>query len=140
VRIWISRLLIGVVTAWNLQAALVFIASPGASLHAFELSGAAGEAAVRGVGILFLMWNVPYVTAAWDPARHRLLLALAVIMQSIGLIGEGWILSGLPAGHTALRGSILRFTLFDGAGLALLVAAWGIARKSTGERPMHPNQ
>jgi hypothetical protein len=123
-RIWVSRLLIALVTLWNVQVAVVFIASPGAYVHAFELSGAAGDAAVRGMGILFLMWNVPYVFAAVNPVRYRLALICAIIMQFIGLIGETYILSTLPAGHTALSASILRFIAFDATGLVLLSIAW----------------
>lgn len=128
-RIWISRLLIGVVTAWNLQAALVFIISPAAFVHAFELSGVPGEAALRGVGVLFLMWNVPYLVALMHPLRYRLALILAMVMQFIGLIGESYILSILPPEHAVLRASILRFIAFDGAGLLLLTAAMLLAPK-----------
>ncbi|MDO9300797.1 MAG: hypothetical protein Q7T89_05410, partial [Anaerolineales bacterium] len=62
-RIWITRLLIGIITAWNLQAALIFIFSSSEFVHSYELSGKTGEAAIRGVGVLFLMWNVPYLFA-----------------------------------------------------------------------------
>ena len=125
-RIWISRLLIGIVTAWNLQAAFVFIQNPAAFVNAFELSGVPGEAAVRGVGVLFLMWNVPYIAALLSPLRYRLALTLAVVMQSLGLVGESYILSTLPAGHANLHTSISRFIAFDGIGLLLLVLAFVI--------------
>jgi len=128
-RIWISRLLIAVVTAWNIQVAIVFIISPQSFVHAYELSGVAGEAAVRGVGVLFLMWNVPYVFATVHPVRYRLGLVFALLMQLTGLIGESYILSTLPVEHETLRGSILRFILFDGAGLVLLSLAWLLTRK-----------
>jgi hypothetical protein len=124
-RIWIPRLLIGIVTAWNLQAAMVFIASPESFLHAYELSGVAGEAAIRGVGVLFLMWNVPYLFAVADPIRFRLAVLFALLMQLTGLIGESYIFSTLPAGHEILRSSVLRFIEFDGVGLVLLfMAGW----------------
>lgn len=123
-RIWISRLLIAIVSAWNLQAAIIFIVSPQSFVHAYELSGAAGEAAVRGVGVLFLMWNVPYVFAAIHPIRFRLGLMFALLMQLIGLLGESYISSTLTMDHEVLRGSILRFIIFDGAGLVLLFTAW----------------
>jgi hypothetical protein len=122
-RAWISRLLIGLVAAWNLQAAFVFIFSPGRFIHAYELSGAAGEAAIRGFGVLFLMWNVPYLFAVKDPIRFRLALTFALLMQFIGLVGESFILSTLSVEHAVLRNSILRFIIFDGTGLFLLVAA-----------------
>ena len=87
-RIWIPRLLIAIVTAWNVQAAVLFIISPGSFVHAYELSGVAGEAAVRGVGVLFLMWSVPYVFTVVDPIRYRFAVLLALLMQLTGLIGE----------------------------------------------------
>ena len=128
-RLWISRSLIAIVTVWNLQAAVIFIISPESFVHAYELSGAAGEAAVRGVGVLFLMWNVPYVFAAIHPVRFRLGLAFALLMQLIGLLGESYIFSTLTMEHLILRGSILRFIIFDGAGLLLLLLAWLLIRK-----------
>ena len=126
---WISRLLILLVAAWNIQAGIVFIASPQMFVGAYELSGAAGEAAVRGVGVLFLMWNVPYVFAAFDPIRFRLALTFALLMQLTGLVGESYILSTLTMDHLILRESILRFIAFDGAGLVILFVAWLLVRK-----------
>jgi hypothetical protein len=129
VRYWIARLLIGLVTAWNLQAAFIFIFSPSGFVRAYELSGLSGEAAIRGFGILFLMWNVPYLFAVKDPARYQLALTFALLMQSVGLIGESYILSTLTVDHTILQDSILRFVVFDGAGLFLLAVAWLVLRK-----------
>jgi hypothetical protein len=123
IRIWIARLLIGLVTAWNLQAAFAFIFSPNRFIRAYELSDTAGEAAIRGFGILFLMWNVPYLFAVKDPVRHQLALTFALLMQFIGLIGESYILYTLTVDHVLLRTSILRFIIFDGAGLLLLAIA-----------------
>ena len=126
---WISRLLILLVAAWNIQAGIVFLSSPQSFVGAYELSGAAGEAAVRGVGVLFLMWNVPYLFAAFDPVRFRLALTFALLMQLTGLVGESYILSTLTSEHAVLRESILRFIAFDGAGLVLLLVAWLLVRK-----------
>jgi hypothetical protein len=122
--LWISRLLIGLVTAWNLQAAFAFIFSPGGFVPAYELSGVPGEAAIRGFGLLFLMWNVPYLFALVNPVCYRLALTLSLLMQLTGLIGETYIYFTLPADHTVLGSSILRFIAFDGAGLVLLTIAW----------------
>ncbi|MGD0611090.1 MAG: hypothetical protein ABSB41_06205 [Anaerolineales bacterium] len=127
-RSWAARTLIGLVVLWNLQAAFAFLAAPGQYAPAFELAGVPGQAAVRGVAVLFIMWNVPYLVAAWQPRRNRLALAEALGMQLIGLIGEGFILSMLGAGHAVLRASILRFITFDAAGLGLLVVAFVMAR------------
>lgn len=95
----------------------------------FELGGAAGRAAVQGMGILFLMWNVPYTVAFWNPIRFYVALYEAVVMQAIGAVGESLLLAGIGEEHLALRDAISRFIFFDGAGLiALAAAAWMIYR------------
>ena len=129
--LWFSRLFVGVVFAWNLQCALVFLIRPAVFAPGFQLSGAIGEAVLRSLGVLFLMWNVPYGVAMWHPGRHRVALLEALVMQAIGLVGESWIYSTLPAvEHTVVRQSLARFIVFDAIGLAaLLLAAW-LSRKS----------
>jgi hypothetical protein len=124
IRIWIARLFIGIVTVWNLQAASIFIISPSRFVQAYELSGTAGEAAMRGVGILFLMWNVPYLFALQNPIRYRLALYFSLLMQFVGFIGESYILSTLSLEHVILRNSVFRFIAFDGAGLLFLVTTY----------------
>ena len=129
--LWFSRLFVGVVFAWNLQCALVFLIRPAVFAPGFQLSGAIGEAVLRSLGVLFLMWNVPYGVAMWHPGRHRVALLEALVMQVIGLVGESWIYSTLPAvEYTVVRQSLARFIVFDAIGLAaLLLAAW-LSRKS----------
>lgn len=122
--IWMMRGLVALVLAWNLQAALVFLFRAEQVAPSFELSGAAGAAAVQGVAVLFMMWNVPYFFAVWNPEKYQLALKIAVLMQSIGLIGELYIFSTLAVTHIVLRQSIMRFVLFDLAGLLLLLIAW----------------
>ncbi len=128
-RLWLARALIFTVIAWNLQAAFVFLFSPEAFAPGFELSGIPGAAAMRGIAVLFLMWNVPYLVACWHPQKHSLALKEALAMQSIGLLGESWIYFSLSAEHALMQGSILRFIAFDGGGLALLVIAFVLARQ-----------
>lgn len=127
-RLWLARFLIAIVTGWNLQAALVFILWPERFMHGFELTGVPGAAAVRGTGILFVMWNVPYLVALWNPRKYRLVLGIAIVMQLVGLVGESFILFTLPDGHALLRSSILRFIIFDAGGLILLVISYLIIR------------
>ena len=122
--LWLARGLIALVTAWNLQAALTFILGPERFAPGFELSGVPGAAAVRGTGVLFVMWNVPYLVALWHPRKYRLVLEIALAMQFIGLVGESLILITLPNGHALLRASITRFIAFDGSGLLLLALAF----------------
>lgn len=119
----LPRILIAVVFFFNVQCALLFIIDPAAYAPSFELQGMAGDAVLRGMGILFLMWNVPYFVALLDPLKHRTSLIEAVIMQAIGLSGETILLLTLPQGHLTLRSTALRFILFDGGGLILLVTS-----------------
>jgi hypothetical protein len=128
VRLWAARFLIALVAAWNLQAALVFILWPERFAPGFELGGVPGATAVRGTGILFLMWNVPYLVGLWHPRKYCLALGMALAMQFISLVGESLILVTLPQGHTLLRASIIRFINFDGSGLLLLVLAFWLVK------------
>lgn len=128
-RLWLARGLIALVTAWNLQAALVFILWPEQYAAGFELSGVSGAAAVRGTGVLFLMWNVPYLVALWHPIVYRSALGMALVMQFIGLAGESFILATLPGSNALLRMSIIRFIAFDAVGVILLMAAFLVIRR-----------
>lgn len=128
-RLNLARGLIGLVIIWNLGAAFVFLLQPEQYTGAYELGGQPGAAALRGIGLLFVMWNVPYVVALWHPVRHRTSLYEALVMQSIGLAGETLIYLTLPEIHSGLRASISRFVVFDGLGLVLLAAAVWITRK-----------
>ena len=128
-RLNLARGLIGLVILWNLQVAFVFLLRPEQYTDAYELGGLAGAAALRGIGVLFLMWNVPYLVALWHPVRHRISLYEALAMQTIGLVGEAFIYLALPVIHIALSASVMRFIAFDGLGLVLLAIAIWITRK-----------
>lgn len=130
----LARLFIAVVLAWNVQCALVFVIAPGAYSAGFELAGAPGSAAVRGMGVLFLMWNVPYAVALSHPLRRRVSLYEALAMQTIGLLGESFILLSLPVVHSVARASIARFIAFDGAGVVLLALAVALVRRELAQR------
>jgi hypothetical protein len=122
-RLWIARVLIFVVFFVNVQCGVLFIALPDQFVRGFELEGAVGEGAVRGFGILFLMWNIPFAVALSHPVMRRISLYESIAMQATGLVGESLLLAGLPAGHMLLRETVTRFIVFDGAGLLFLVAA-----------------
>lgn len=129
----LARILIGFVFLANIQSALVFLIWPEKYIGSFQLSGAPGEAMLRGLGVLFLMWNVPYAVALWNPVRFRLALWIAIAMQTIGLVGEILIALSLPEENFAIRASISRFVVFDAAGLLLLcTAAWLSVREDPG--------
>ena len=134
-RLWLARLLIAIVTGWNLQAALVFILWPERFMHGFELTGVPGAVAVRGTGILFVMWNVPYLVALWHPRKYRLVLGIMMVMQFVGLVGESLILFTLPHGHALLSTSITRFIIFDGSGLILLLGAYWVLNRNSVTQP-----
>lgn len=128
-KINLARGLVGLVILWNLQAAVVFIAWPERYTAGFELQGIASEAMLRGLGVLFVMWNVPYAVALWHPVRHRVSMYESLAMQTIGLVGETAILLSLPAAFELLRTSIARFIFFDALGLILLILAVLLTRK-----------
>jgi hypothetical protein len=128
-RIWAARVLIAVVVFWNLECALVFWLNPGLFATGFELAGIPGAAAVRGFAILFVMWNIPYLVALWHPQHHRVSLWEALVMQTIGVIGEGLILFSLPSAHGILHASLLRFITFDASGVVALLGALLLTQK-----------
>jgi hypothetical protein len=97
---------------------------------AFELDGVTGEVLVRSIGLLFLMWVVPYIPVTFSPKRHRVCLSVIVIQQMIGLIGESWMLAKLPSDHAALRFTGTRFVIFDSLGLLLLLIAWKLVQQA----------
>ena len=78
---------------------------------------------MRGFGVLFLMWCVPYAVAAWNPYRFQVALYESIAMQTIGLIGELVILSTLSDNYANAIRSIKRFSIFDSAGLIILFTA-----------------
>jgi len=131
-RLWAARLLIAVVAVWNLQCALVFLLTPGVFTAGFELTGLPGQTALRGIAVLFIMWNIPYLVALWHPHRHRISLWEALAMQAAGVIGESAIFFTLPGGHAVLHSSLLRFILFDFSGLVALGISAYLAEWSGG--------
>lgn len=121
----IARVLITLVLFMNIQCALAFILNPDLYAPAYELSGVPGQAAIRGMGILFLMWNVPYIFAVLHPIKYHWSFVQAIFMQAIGWVGETLLYLNLPDGYAQLSQSVLRFIVFDGGGLiVLLIAAW----------------
>jgi hypothetical protein len=124
--LWTARGALGLVLTWNLQAALAFIVAPDAHAPGFEVEGVPGQVVVRGFGILFLMWNVPYMAALVHPMRQIVPFACAVVAQLIGLAGETWMFFTLSPGHETLRATGLRFIAFDGAGFFLLAVTFAL--------------
>ncbi len=129
-RRYISSVFVGIVLFWNLQAALLFIFNPSPFIPSFQLEGISGRVLVQGLGILFLMWNIPYFFACWNPIQYRISLIEANLMQLIGLVGETLLQFSLPPHETILRATAFRFILFDGIGLILLLLALWISHPS----------
>ncbi len=125
-KIWISRWLIGSVIFFNLQAALMLLVWPQAYAGAFGVPGNSGALLVRGIGVLFVMWNIPYLFALADPVLNRVSLVEALLMQTIGLVGEVLMLAFGGAYPQAVNTAVGRFILFDSAGLILLACAFWI--------------
>jgi hypothetical protein len=131
-QVWIARFLIGLVFFFNVQCALSFLVAPGVYVTGFDLSGASGEALVRGFGLLFLMWNVPYAVALWHPLQQRTALIEAIVMQAIAFFGESALLWLTPVASHTLQTTVSRFIGFDGVGMALLLLAlWFVYNKRT---------
>ena len=124
VSVWAARIVVGGVFIVNVVCALSFIIWPERYVSGFELSGVAGTTTVRGLGILFLMWNATYPPVVLRPARHKTLFAVVLAQQTIGLVGEVWLLLTLPAGHAALSETGRRFIIFDAVGLVLMSIAY----------------
>jgi len=72
--LWLARGALVTVFFFNVLCAGQFIIRPAAYAPSFEVSGVPGEALVRGMGILCLMWNVTYPLAIRHPWRNRCLV------------------------------------------------------------------
>jgi hypothetical protein len=116
----LPRAMVGIVLFFNLQCALVYLFSPTLYSTNFELTGIPGVTVIKGMAILFIMWNIPYAFALADPQKNKTSYLQACLMQMVGLIGESIISLSLPEGHMTLHVAIDRFILFDGIGLILL--------------------
>lgn len=129
IRLWLSRFLVGAVLLVNLQATLTFIFNPAMHVRGFDMSGALGLAMVRTMGVLFLMWNIPYFFAMINPIKYHISLIEALIMQAIGIVGESYILFLLPKNYVNATSSVERFILFDTLGFVVLLIAFLLIRK-----------
>jgi hypothetical protein len=117
---------LGLVFVVNVTCAIQFVVWPERYTASFELTGDAGRAIVRGIGVLFLMWNATYPLVILNPYRRRALYLVVLVQQATGLAGESWILASLPEGHAALRSTARRFIVFDGAGLVAMLIAYAL--------------
>ena len=98
----LARVAFAIVFVINVQCALAFVLWPDAYAASFELAGIPGAAAVRGLGVAFLMWNATYPAVIASPVRFRAVAAIVPVQHAIGLVRETWLRAGLPDGHPAL--------------------------------------
>jgi hypothetical protein len=126
---WIIRAFIAPVVFFNLQCSFAFLFNPEGYTPSFNLYEQTGAYLIQGLGLLFLMWNIPYLVALLDPIRHSTSLLEAVIMQAIGVIGESLLLLSVPQEYLNLHASVLRFIIFDGGGLVFLLIALFIRKR-----------
>lgn len=130
--IWVVRLFVLIVFGWNILCAIQFIAQPDVYASAYQLEGIPGYAAIRGLGVAFLMWNSTYPFFIINPRKWPILGYVILVQQIIGIIGESFVLASLPvSGFAALSNSIMRFLIFDAAGLLLIVVSLIILRVTT---------
>ena len=130
---WWARIPVIIVFFFNVQCTMVFLFSPEQYAPSFELSGTTGRIVIQALGILFLMWNIPYFFALLNPVRNFTSLIEAVIMQLIGGLGESLLYITMDSTNITIRKSIERFMLFDWSGLVLLMIALVIAARMRGK-------
>ena len=114
---WMARIAVAIVFVINVQCACAFIFFPDHYLASYGLSGIAGSAAIQGIGVCFLMWNVTYPLVIFKPDTYQSIFAIVLIQQIVGLLGESFIYFSLGSTQSLLANSIMRFIIFDGAGL-----------------------
>ena len=113
----------------NVQCALQFVLWPEAYTAAYQLQGASACVIVQSFGICFLMWNATYPPVIVRPDRYRVLFGVVLAQQTIGLVGESMLFVGLGPGLEQLSASVMRFIMFDAAGLVALAVAFALAHR-----------
>jgi hypothetical protein len=127
---WFARAAVGVVFAMNVWCAAAYLANPDVYAPTYGLAGATGRAIVQAFGVLFLMWNATYPPVVWLPRRTTTLFVVILVQQAIGLAGETWLLLNLPPGQSAMWATGMRFAIFDGSGLVLMLVAFVVLRRT----------
>lgn len=121
---WVSRVVVLAVFLMNLWCIVGFFFFPERYSGYYELSGLAGNVAIRGIAVAFLMWNVTFPFVIFHPLKNLTVYTIVLIQQAVGLIGESIILQGIESGHSMLSSSIERFIFFDGLGLISMLVAY----------------
>ena len=125
---WLARAAVFIVFCLNVMCAVQFIAEPAQYAAAYGLPATQEAGAlVAGLGVAFLMWNVTYPAVIVSPRRFRALYVVVLIQQLVGLVGESfiwWRLIDAGLGGGLMAAGIMRFVLFDGGGLIVMLAAF----------------
>jgi len=124
VSIWLMRLLVGIVFLINVQCAAAFLLRPHRYTAGFGLTAGTGPNLVRSLGLLFLMWNVPYAVALINPIKYKTSYLESIVMQAIGLAGEIALLLCAGPVEIAVQQTVMRFIVFDAFGLLLLLSGY----------------
>ncbi len=128
-RLWTARVLIAPVVFFNLQCSLAFLLTPARYARSFDLIETTGVYMIQGLGLLFLMWNIPYLVALINPQKYLISLLESAIMQAIGVIGESILITTISSEYVLLRASVSRFIVFDASGLIFLIIALLISQR-----------
>ena len=99
-------------------------------MGSYELYGEVGRATLRGIAVLFLMWNVTYPFVILHPVKNIIVYRIVLIQSLIGVLGESWILNTIREVAPVLAESIFRFVLFDGMGLLIMLIPYVIIQVS----------
>jgi hypothetical protein len=130
--LWIARLFIGSVISVNLLCAFDFLFNPQQFLINFSFTTAEQQPVIQGIGLLFIMWNIPYLVAFINPLIYNISLYEAVFMQFIGLAGELILLGSSPNIPDSIKNTVIRFSIFDGVGFVfLIIAIWLVIKNKT---------
>jgi hypothetical protein len=124
-----ARLCIVCVFAWNMSCAISFIIDPSQGTVGYELSGVGAIAAIRGMGVIMLMWNISYIPLIYKPSRFRCMFVVVIIQQLIAVAGDMYVVLFDASSASMLYDSVTRFLMFDIAGIVLLIIAYFLSRK-----------
>ncbi len=121
----VNRVVFTIVFLINMMCAIEFIFDPTSYTYSYEVQAASGGiAAIQGLGVAFVMWNVTYPFYIAKPQKMKWVGLIILLQQFVGLVGESFILLGLFMNQVVLRASIMRFIYFDLGGLIIMLIAY----------------
>jgi hypothetical protein len=112
-----------------MSCAISFIIDPSQGTVGYELSGVGAIAAIRGMGVIMLMWNISYIPLIYRPSRFRCMFVVVIIQQLIAVAGDMYVVLFDASSASMLYDSVTRFLMFDIAGIVLLIISYFLSRK-----------